>query len=92
MYRRDWPAGTFIQDTGVQRSGGGNGTIQGNMIIAPYVGSRVQDGIDPASNATFLAPQYDLSGGGNSTMVYNSKSVAGGLVAVSNFVLGVVEK
>ena len=77
---------------GVDRSGGGNGTIQGNIVIAPYVGSRIQDGINPSSSATFLSPQYDLSGGGNSTVVYNSQSVAGGLVAVSNFVLGVVEK
>ena len=77
---------------GVTRSGGGNGTIQGNMVVAPYVGSRIQDGIDPATTDTFLAPQYDLSGGGNSTVVYNSQTVANGLVAVSNYVLGVVEK
>jgi hypothetical protein len=77
---------------GVRRTGGGTGTIQGNMVLAPYVGSRIQDGITPASTAQFLAPQYDLSGGGNSTIRYNSSSVAGGLVAVSNFVLGVVEK
>lgn len=77
---------------GVDRTGGGNGTIQGNIIVAPYTGSRIEDGINPASSATFLSPQYDLSGGGNSTVVYNSNTVAGGLVAVSNFVLGVVEK
>lgn len=77
---------------GVTRSGGGDGTIQGNMIVAPYVGCRIQDGISPTTASTFLAPQYDLSGGGNSTIRYNSGSVAGGLVAVSNFVLGVMEK
>lgn len=77
---------------GTDRSGGGNGTIQGNIVISPYVGSRIEDGIDPSSTATFLSPQYDLSGGGNSTVVYNSKSVANGLVAVSNFVLGIMEK
>lgn len=77
---------------GVTRSGGGNGTIQGNMVIAPYVGCRIEDNIDPAGDASFLAPQYNLSGGGNSTVVYNSKSVANGAVAVSNFVLGVMEK
>jgi len=76
---------------GVDRNGGGNGTIQGNMVVAPYVNS----GVLPVSNpvgSTFLAPQYDLSGGGNSTIQYNSASLAAGLVAVSNFVLGVVEK
>jgi hypothetical protein len=77
---------------GVDRSGGGTGTIQGNMVISPYYGSRIEDGITPTSTATFLAPQYDMSGGGNSTIAYNSAAVAGGLVAVSNFVLGVVEK
>jgi hypothetical protein len=77
---------------GALRSGGGTGTIQGNIVIAPYVGSRVEDTTTPAQADTFLAPQYDLSGGGNSTVVYNSASVAGGLVAVSNFVLGVMEK
>lgn len=77
---------------GVDRSGGGNGTIQGNIIISPYVGSRVEDGVSPTTTAGFLSPQYNLSGGGNSTVVYNSNSVAGGMVAVSNFVLGVAEK
>ena len=77
---------------GVDRSGGGNGTIQGNIVVAPYVGSRIEDGISPTLTSSFLSPQYNLSGGGNSTVVYNSQTVAGGLVAVSNFVLGVVEK
>lgn len=77
---------------GVTRSGGGTGTIQGNMVVAPYIGSGMRDGIDPTATDSFLAPQYDLSGGGNSTVQYNSKSVANGLIAVSNYVLGVVEK
>jgi hypothetical protein len=76
---------------GVDRSGGGNGTIQGNIVVAPYVNSGVLPVSNPVS-PTFLSPQYDLSGGGNSTVQYNSASVAGGLVAVSNFVLGVAEK
>jgi hypothetical protein len=77
---------------GMLRSGGGGGTVQGNVVIAPYVGSRIQDGIDPTLTSTFLAPQYDLSGGGNSTLVYNSTVTTASLAAVSNFVLGVVEK
>jgi hypothetical protein len=84
---------------GIDRSGGGNGVIQGNIVVAPYVNSKIVDvngppkqDLFPADGATFLAPQYDLSGGGNSTVTYNSSSVANGLTAVSNFVLGVVEK
>ncbi|HVE59131.1 MAG TPA: hypothetical protein VNB22_20070 [Pyrinomonadaceae bacterium] len=69
---------------GVERSGGGTGTLQGNIIVAPYNPSNL--------NAGFLPPKYDLSGGGNSGVIYNSSSVANGMVAVSNFVLGVAEK
>ena len=77
---------------GVERSGGGSGTIQGNIVVAPYLNNNISSNTDPDPGADFLAPQYDLSGGGNSTVVYNSKSVANGMVAVSNFVLGVMEK
>jgi hypothetical protein len=76
---------------GVIRRGGGTGTIQGNMVVAPYVNSSILPASNPVSS-TFLSPQYDLSGGGNSTIVYNSQSLRNGLVAVSNFVIGVVEK
>ena len=69
---------------GVDRHGGGNGILQGNTVIAPY---------DPDNlNAGFLGPKYDISGGGTSEIVYNSSSVANGMTAVSNFVLGVAEK
>jgi hypothetical protein len=85
---------------GVQRSGGGGGTIQGNIVIAPYEHNKMSDlKYDPITNAPyitettqFLSPQYDLSGGDNSTIVYNSSSVANGLSAISNFALGVAEK
>jgi hypothetical protein len=69
---------------GVKRSGGGTGTLEGNIVIAPYDKSKLEDG--------FLPPKYDLSGGGNSGVIYNSSSVANGMVAVSNFVLAVAEK
>lgn len=69
---------------GINRSGGGNGLLQGNTVIAPY---------NPANLAAgFLGPKYDISGGGNSTIRYNSNSVANGMTAVSNIVLGVAEK
>lgn len=69
---------------GVDRQGGGNGLLQGNIVVAPYDPTKLSDG--------FLPPKYDLSGGGNSAVQYNSNSVANGMVAVSNFVLAVAEK
>lgn len=69
---------------GLARSGGGNGSLQGNVVIAPY---------DPNNlTAGFKSPKYDISGGGTSDITYNSSSLANGLTAVSNFVLGVAEK
>lgn len=69
---------------GLERSGGGGGTLEGNVVIAPY---------DPNDlTAGFGGPRYTISGGGNSTLTYNSSSLANGLTAVSNFVLGVAEK
>ncbi|HKX83689.1 MAG TPA: hypothetical protein VJL58_05695, partial [Pyrinomonadaceae bacterium] len=76
---------------GVQRQGAGNGAIFGNLIIAPYVNSGVLPSSEPVG-ISFLAPQYDLSGGGNSTIAYSSSAIGSGLLAVDNFVLGVVEK
>jgi hypothetical protein len=69
---------------GMDRNGGGNGSLAGNTVIAPYNPSNLAAG--------FLAPKYDISGGGTSSLDYNSHSVANGLVAISNFVLGVAEK
>jgi hypothetical protein len=69
---------------GVDRSGGGGGTLQGNIVIAPYNKNNKAAG--------FLGPKYDISGGGNSEIRYNSSSVANGMTAVSNFVMGVAEK
>ncbi len=84
---------------GFDRSGGGGGSLQGNTVIAPYAKSRMykSDGKTPADKdgiaaASFLGPKYDISGGGNSELRYNSSSVDNGLTAVSNIVLGVAEK
>lgn len=66
------------------RSGGGNGTIQGNAVVAPYNPQNLAAG--------FLSPKYGISGGGTSDIKYNSSSVGNGLVAVSNFAIGVAEK
>jgi hypothetical protein len=69
---------------GIDRSGGGNGTLAGNTVIAPYNPSNLSAG--------FLGPKYNISGGGSSLLEYNSDSVSNGLIAISNFVLGVAEK
>jgi hypothetical protein len=69
---------------GMDRRGGGLGVIQGNVVVAPY---------DPSNlSAPFLSPKYDMSGGGTSDLRYDSNSVANGMLAVSNFVIGVAEK
>lgn len=69
---------------GIIRNGGGNGTLQGNIVIAPYNPNNLSGG--------FLSPKYDISGGGNSKVIYNSSSWDNGMAAVSNFVIGVAEK
>lgn len=71
---------------GVLRHGGGGetGLLQGNVVVAPYTPGNTAAG--------FLGPRYDITGGGSSTVRYNSSSVANGMTAVSNFVVGVAEK
>lgn len=69
---------------GLERSGGGGGSLMGNVIVAPYNPNDLLAG--------YKSPRYTITGGGNSTMTYNSSSLANGLTAVSNFVLGVAEK
>ncbi|MEO8041025.1 MAG: hypothetical protein ABI646_00325 [Acidobacteriota bacterium] len=89
----DWHGLIIVTGSaGVLRSGGGNGTIQGNIVVAPYLNSDVVGNTNPASGANFLAPQWNTSGGGNSTIQYNSDNQNSGLGAISNNVLGVVEK
>jgi hypothetical protein len=92
---------------GIGRSGGGIGILQGNVVVAPYNHSQIikttwtpaplvesdfENKSTITTSSTFLAPRYDLSGGGSSNIIYNSSSVANGLTAVSNFALGVAEK
>ncbi len=60
------------------------------MIVAPYNSNSLS--CNPNNVTCFLAPKYDISGGGGSEIVYNSNNVANGLGALSNFVKGVAEK
>ncbi len=84
---------------GIRRTGGGSGSLQGNMIVAPYTKTGLGNSLTCSDSALvvnklncFLAPRYDISGGGASEIVYNSNNVTNGLGALTNFVKGVAEK
>jgi len=70
---------------GVERTGGGNGTITGNMVIAPY---------NPNDLSAWLPPKYKITGGGISHIVYSGTTTNSfqGTSAVSDFIQGVAEK
>jgi hypothetical protein len=85
--------------SGISRTGGGSGSLQGNMIVAPYLKTGLGNGITCSEDTfvlnkldCFLAPRYDISGGGSSEIVYNSNNVTNGLGALTNFAKGVAEK
>ncbi len=76
-------------EEGWLRNGGGNGSITGNVVIAPYTSA------DLSPNIFSLPPKYEVTGGGNSDITYgtiNLEEVFSGTGAISNFVLGVSEK
>ena len=68
----------LVIGTGVmRRSGGGNGTIKGGIIVAKVVGP---DGIyGTADDVIGSSPTFDTSGGGNSDILYCSNAVNLGL-------------
>ena len=93
----------IVTGQGLLRSGGGgggpsSGEISGNVVVAPYVNSKIVDRFDMNGNpiddpaGIFLAPHYDMDGGGNSNLQFNSAHLQSGLTAISNFVLGVMER
>lgn len=71
-----------LGDGDVERDGGGNGTIYGAIAVARFA----QNG-----NGPFLAPTFSTSGGGNSTMQYDSSAVRSALNVAGPRVLGVHE-
>ena len=81
---------------GILRTGGGSGSLQGNMVVAPYNDwgktTCMNDPLVLNKLNCYLAPRYDISGGGSSEIVYNSNNVTNGLGALTNFVKGVAEK
>jgi hypothetical protein len=70
---------------GVVRLGGGTGAIIGNLVVAPYNPNNLAAG--------FLPPVYDMRGGGTSDFIYSGTSASfNGQTAISDFILGIVEK
>ena len=65
----------------VVKSGGGNGDTLGAMMIARF-----------GSTGGFLDPTFQVSGGGNSTLQYDSTAYRNSVVLSGPAVLGVVEK
>lgn len=69
---------------GVKKLGSGNGTLTGNIVVAPFLQSDVSAG--------FLSPKFDTSGGGASNLIFNASLDLSNLTAGNVKVLGVAEK
>jgi hypothetical protein len=65
----------------VTRDGGGNGTLNGAMIIAKF-----------DSSGGFKGPSFNTNGDGNSTMQYDSVAIKKALNTLGRPCLGVVER
>jgi Tfp pilus assembly protein PilX len=71
------------------RNGGGNGTISGNVVIAPYTAANL------TTNTFTMPPKYTVTGGGNSDVEYDPIALDltfSGTDAISDFMLGIAEK
>ena len=66
----------------MQRSGGGDGTISGAIVVAKF---------DRSNPTAFLDTYFDTNGGGKSDIVYNSSDVNNALTSMGGRVLGIVE-
>lgn len=77
-------------EEGWQRNGGGNGSITGNVVIAPY--NQIPY-VPENLSATFLPPRYWINGGGVSDIIYADVSASfDELDSISDFMLGIAEK
>lgn len=78
---------------GWERNGGGSGTMSGNIIIAPYNVAPYVYPNPTLSLGNFLAPSYDIGGGGGSFVPLGDiNPFLDNASAVSDIVLGVAEK
>ena len=77
-------------EDGWERTGGGGGSIIGNVIIAPY---NRRTYVPENLSSTFLAPRYYISGGGASDIIYGDVTASfDNLSSISDFMLGIAEK
>jgi hypothetical protein len=72
----------------VTRSGGGNGTLSGAVIVANF-----DDIYNPLNTTTgFGTPTFTIGGGGNSNVNYNSTDVENALNSTGHVTVGVIER
>ncbi|MDQ4123788.1 MAG: hypothetical protein M3209_20300 [Acidobacteriota bacterium] len=93
IFKGEWGFRGLIIVTGAagfERSGGGSGILEGNIVVAPYDKNNL--GSSSVALSGFLAPKYDTSGGGGSSIIFNSSVANNGLLGISNFVIGIAEK
>lgn len=77
-------------EDGWVRKGGGDGRIIGNVVIAPY---NLRDYVPENLATEFLAPKYQITGGGASEITYSDISATfDGTSSINNIMLGVSEK
>ena len=69
---------------GVLRSGGGQGNLQGNLVVAPYNISNIAAG--------FLPPKYDVTGGAVSKILYSATNLLFGSNNYNTVLVSVGEK
>jgi len=77
-------------EEGWDRTGGGSGSVLGNVVIAPY---NKRTYVPENLSATFLAPRYQISGGGASDVINGDiNATFDNTDGISDFVAGVAEK
>ncbi len=77
-------------EEGWERNGGGTGQVIGNIIIAPYNRNTY---IPQNLASAFLPPQYYITGGGGSDVIYDDVSATlNNTSSISDFMVGIAEK
>jgi len=73
----------------VNRNGGGNGTINGAIVVAKF--ARTWPASENNQPHPFLAPTFNTNGGGNSDVQYDSDAIAKALGTLGSSVAGILE-